>query len=78
MDASDDVNIRMLIAAAVFAILRAVMIDRIGGTTGDTAGAMLEWIETSALVAAALMMDRRTPPPLRAGASDQFTTIASP
>lgn len=41
-------------AAAMFLILRAVMLRRIHGTTGDTAGAMVELIEASVLVAVAI------------------------
>jgi adenosylcobinamide-GDP ribazoletransferase len=48
-------NIWMLAAAALtFALLRAMMLNRIGGTTGDAAGAMVELVETAALVAASL------------------------
>jgi cobalamin synthase len=36
-------------------LLRALMVNRIGGTTGDTAGAMVETVETGSLVAASLI-----------------------
>ena len=38
----------------VFATLRMIMIKRIGGTTGDTAGALVELLETTALVVASV------------------------
>ena len=38
----------------VFIALRAMMITRIGGTTGDTAGALVELLEASVLVVASL------------------------
>ena len=38
----------------VFVVLRAMMKTRIGGTTGDTAGAMVEILETSMLIVACL------------------------
>lgn len=38
--------------AAVFLLLRALMRRRIQGTTGDTAGALVELVETAALVTA--------------------------
>jgi adenosylcobinamide-GDP ribazoletransferase len=41
-------------AIAAFAGLRAMMLSRLGGTTGDTAGAMVEIVETVVLLAAAL------------------------
>ncbi len=41
-------------ALGAFAGLRALMMRRLGGATGDTAGAMVEIIETVVLVAAAL------------------------
>lgn len=45
-----------LLAAAgmVFLLLRALMLRRIHGTTGDTAGAMVELIETTVLVASVI------------------------
>jgi len=45
-----------LTAGLVFVTLRAMMVRRIGGTTGDTAGAMVELVETGTLVAASLML----------------------
>jgi adenosylcobinamide-GDP ribazoletransferase len=45
-----------LTAGIVFAVLRAMMVRRIGGTTGDTAGALVELVETGTLVAASLML----------------------
>jgi len=39
---------------ALFLILRAMMLDRLGGTTGDTLGAACELVETVAVVAMAL------------------------
>jgi len=48
-------NLWMTLGAAVaFVALRALMVHRIGGTTGDTAGAMVELVETAALVVASL------------------------
>jgi adenosylcobinamide-GDP ribazoletransferase len=41
--------------AAVFLLLRALMRRRLHGTTGDTAGAMVELIEATVLVAMAMM-----------------------
>lgn len=43
-----------LVAAAVFIYLRALMCQRLGGTTGDTAGAMLEIVECAVLLTLAL------------------------
>jgi len=40
---------------AVFWLLRRMMIARLGGTTGDTAGALLEVLETAALILWVLM-----------------------
>jgi adenosylcobinamide-GDP ribazoletransferase len=45
-----------LTAGLVFVTLRAMMVRRIGGTTGDTAGALVELVETGTLVAASLML----------------------
>ena len=42
----------VLTAAAVFLLLRHLMLYRIGGTTGDTAGALVEITETAILLAA--------------------------
>ena len=41
-------------AAGMFLLLRSIMLRRIHGTTGDTAGAMVELIETAVLVTIAL------------------------
>ncbi|HHZ69024.1 MAG TPA: adenosylcobinamide-GDP ribazoletransferase [Methylococcaceae bacterium] len=41
--------------AAIFMILRTLMLSRIGGTTGDTAGAVVEITETIMLVTTALL-----------------------
>lgn len=45
----------LLAVVAVFLILRRLMLQRLGGTTGDTAGALVEITESVALLAAALM-----------------------
>ena len=48
-------NVWLLVGGTfIFFALRAMMIKRIGGTTGDTAGALVEVLETSTLVIAAL------------------------
>lgn len=44
--------IPLTVAMLAFLQLRAVMLQRIGGTTGDTAGALVELIETVALASA--------------------------
>ncbi|UVL60413.1 adenosylcobinamide-GDP ribazoletransferase [Pseudomonas sp. B21-032] len=44
----------LLVAAIVFAWLRHVMVRRLGGTTGDTAGALLELLELAVLIALVL------------------------
>jgi adenosylcobinamide-GDP ribazoletransferase len=44
-----------LTGGIVFVALRALMVRRIGGATGDTAGAMVELVETATLVVASLM-----------------------
>jgi adenosylcobinamide-GDP ribazoletransferase len=44
----------MLVAGGLFVWLRALMLKRLGGTTGDTAGALLELAECTVLVALAL------------------------
>lgn len=46
----------MLAVAGVFLWLRRMMLQRLGGTTGDTAGALLEVIECAVLIAAALQV----------------------
>jgi adenosylcobinamide-GDP ribazoletransferase len=45
----------LAIALVIFFMLRALMLRRLGGTTGDAAGALVEIIETSTLVAAAMV-----------------------
>jgi adenosylcobinamide-GDP ribazoletransferase len=40
----------LLIATGTFLLLRALMVQRIGGTTGDTAGGLVELTETTVLV----------------------------
>jgi adenosylcobinamide-GDP ribazoletransferase len=44
----------LLVAAALFLGLRRAMLRRLGGTTGDTAGALVELVECGVLVALAL------------------------
>lgn len=44
----------LVLAGAIAVGLRMLMVKRIGGTTGDTAGAMIEIIEAAVLVGAAL------------------------
>jgi adenosylcobinamide-GDP ribazoletransferase len=44
----------LLVAIAAFFWLRHLMVRRLGGTTGDTAGALLELLEVAVLVALAL------------------------
>jgi len=45
----------LVLAAGVFIWLRQVMLRRLGGTTGDTAGALLELLEMAVLVGLALV-----------------------
>ncbi len=45
----------IVVALAAFVLLRAMMCKRLGGTTGDTAGALVEVIETVVLVMAVLI-----------------------
>ncbi len=40
----------MVLTAVVFVALRRVMCNRLGGTTGDTAGALLELLELTVLL----------------------------
>lgn len=47
--------IALLVAAISFFWLRHLMLRRLGGTTGDTAGALLELLEMSVLVVLALV-----------------------
>jgi len=44
----------LIVAALAFYCLRKMMLRRLGGTTGDTAGALLELLELAALLALAL------------------------
>jgi adenosylcobinamide-GDP ribazoletransferase len=44
----------LALAAVMFVWLRQVMLQRLGGTTGDTAGALLELLEVAVLVGLAL------------------------
>jgi adenosylcobinamide-GDP ribazoletransferase len=44
----------LILAAATFCWLRHMMLRRLGGTTGDTAGALLELLELAVLLAATL------------------------
>ena len=46
--------IALVMALAIFAWLRGRFMQRLGGTTGDTAGAMVEIVEVGVLVAVAL------------------------
>jgi adenosylcobinamide-GDP ribazoletransferase len=46
--------VAVVISVAVFVWLRRVMMRRLGGTTGDTAGALLELLEMGVLVGLAL------------------------
>ena len=45
----------LAVLAAVFLLLRYLMLQRIGGTTGDTAGAMVEVLELGGLLALAII-----------------------
>ncbi|MBC3419305.1 adenosylcobinamide-GDP ribazoletransferase [Pseudomonas wayambapalatensis] len=45
----------LLVAALVFAFLRRQMCRRLGGTTGDTAGALLELLELTVVLGLALL-----------------------
>lgn len=47
--------VALLVAAAVFIGLRQMMLRRLGGCSGDTAGALLELLEMAVLVAVALV-----------------------
>lgn len=47
--------VSVAVAATVFLFLRSIMLRRIHGTTGDTAGAMVELIETAVLVTIAVV-----------------------
>lgn len=45
----------LLIFAAVFLALRRLMLKRLGGTTGDTAGALIEIVEATVLLGTVLL-----------------------
>ncbi|MDH5182201.1 MAG: adenosylcobinamide-GDP ribazoletransferase [Gammaproteobacteria bacterium] len=45
----------ILVTAVMFVLLRRLMLQRLGGMTGDTAGAMIELTETALLVTLALL-----------------------
>ena len=47
--------IAIVVAVLIFVWLRQLILRRLGGTTGDTAGALLEWLEMSVLVSVALI-----------------------
>jgi len=47
-------GLAVLLAAVCFMGLRQLMVNRLGGTTGDTAGALLELLEVAVLVGLAL------------------------
>ncbi|WP_271411569.1 adenosylcobinamide-GDP ribazoletransferase [Pseudomonas sp. Q1-7] len=51
----------LALALVVFAWLRGRFVQRLGGTTGDTAGAMVEVVEMGVLVAAALCLAEAPP-----------------
>ncbi|MNN67955.1 cobalamin synthase [compost metagenome] len=46
----------LLGAALLFALCRRALLQRLGGTTGDTAGAVLELLECTVLVVLALAL----------------------
>lgn len=46
----------LVLATVLFVWLRQVMVRRLGGTTGDTAGALLELLEVAVLVGQALLL----------------------
>ena len=48
--------VALVLAALVFVWLRQVMLRRLGGTTGDTAGALLELLEVVLLIGLALFL----------------------
>ncbi len=45
----------MIVAVVLFVVLRTMMMRRLGGTTGDLAGALVELTETAVLTAAVLV-----------------------
>ncbi|MHB8536295.1 MAG: adenosylcobinamide-GDP ribazoletransferase [Sulfuricaulis sp.] len=47
-------NLSLVVAATTFVLLRAMMLRRLDGTTGDTAGAMVELVETAVLTSIAI------------------------
>jgi adenosylcobinamide-GDP ribazoletransferase len=47
--------VAVVLAALLFVWLRLVMLRRLGGTTGDTAGALLELLEVAVLVGLAIL-----------------------
>ena len=47
-------GIAVLVAALCFIGLRQLMVNRLGGTTGDTAGALLELLEVAVLISLVL------------------------
>ena len=49
-------HLRLLAALLVFAGLRRLMCQRLGGTTGDTAGALVELAEAAVLLFLALTL----------------------
>jgi adenosylcobinamide-GDP ribazoletransferase len=51
----------LLVSALVFWLLRRLMQRRIGGTTGDTAGALLEIMETQILLVLAILSSTNQP-----------------
>ena len=53
--------IAMIATALVFALWRRACMHRIGGTTGDTAGALAELVEAAVLVAIVLTYSANTP-----------------
>ncbi|MCY1561012.1 Adenosylcobinamide-GDP ribazoletransferase [compost metagenome] len=48
--------IALAVALVVFAWLRGRFVQRLGGTTGDTAGALVEGVEVLVLLAVALLV----------------------
>lgn len=53
---SGSLGLRLILAVSVvFLMLRVMMLNRIGGTTGDTAGALVELCETAALISAGIV-----------------------
>ncbi|MDH5326864.1 MAG: adenosylcobinamide-GDP ribazoletransferase [Gammaproteobacteria bacterium] len=45
--------VAIFVTTLVFLLLRFLMLQRIHGSTGDTAGALIEWVEASVLIAVA-------------------------